>query len=112
MHSCIFCQIVQHAIPARIVYEDEQVVAFHDIQPVAPVHVLIVPTRHIPTIHDLIPAESPILGQLFGIARTLAEQLGIHQTGYRTVFNCNRDAGQTVFHVHLHLIGGKVLSWP
>jgi histidine triad (HIT) family protein len=112
MHSCIFCKVAEHAAPAKIVYEDDQVVAFQDIRPVAPVHVLIIPRKHIPTLNEVTVADHPVIGQLFLTARNLAEQFGIHQRGYRTVFNCNDDAGQTVYHLHLHLIGGRVLSWP
>ena len=99
-------------MPAKIVYEDDHVVAFQDIRPVAPVHVLIIPKKHIPTLNDVTVADSPLIGQLFQVAKALAEQFGIHQKGYRTVFNCNEEAGQTVFHIHLHLIGGRVLNWP
>ena len=112
MHSCIFCQIAKHAAPAKIVYEDDHVVAFQDIQPVAPVHVLIIPKKHIPTLNDLNEADQSVLGQLFLVAKSIAKQFGIHERGYRTVFNCNNDAGQTVYHLHLHLLGGRVLSWP
>jgi histidine triad (HIT) family protein len=112
MHSCIFCQIALHAAPAKIVYEDDQMVAFQDIRPVAPVHVLIIPRKHIPTLNDVAETDQTLIGQLFQTASNLAVQFGIHERGYRAVFNCNADAGQTVYHLHLHLIGGKVLSWP
>jgi histidine triad (HIT) family protein len=112
MQACIFCQIASHLAPAKIVYEDDQLVAFHDIRPQAPVHVLICPRKHISTLNDLTPGDQPLLGALFGTATKLAEQFGVHQRGYRTVFNVNAEAGQTVFHLHLHLIGGRVLSWP
>jgi histidine triad (HIT) family protein len=112
MHSCIFCQIAQHAAPAKIVFEDDHVVAFQDIRPVAPVHVLICPKKHIPTLNDVTSADHPLIGRIFDAARVIAEQSGIHQRGYRTIFNCNDEAGQTVYHIHLHLIGGRVLGWP
>ena len=112
MHSCIFCQIAQNAASAKIVYEDDDVVAFHDIRPVAPVHVLICPKKHIPTLNDVTAEDHPLLGKIFQTAASLAEQFGIHRRGYRTVFNCNEEAGQSVYHIHLHLIGGRVLSWP
>jgi len=112
MKSCIFCQITEHKIPAQIAYEDERVVAFHDIRPQAPVHLLICPKKHIPTLNDLSTDDHGLLAQLFEVAKKLAAQFGVDQKGYRTVFNVNHEAGQTVFHLHLHLIGGRVLSWP
>ena len=112
MHSCIFCQIAATSAPAKIVYEDDDVIAFHDVRPVAPVHLLICPKKHIPTLNDLTVADHPLLGKIFETATKLAVQFGIHNRGYRTVFNCNGDAGQTVYHIHLHLIGGRSLSWP
>ena len=110
--SCIFCRIAQHTAPARIAYEDGHVLAFHDLRPVAPVHVLVCPKKHIPTLNDLEPGDDVLLGRIFQTAKKLAEQFGVAQTGYRTVFNVNAEAGQTVYHLHLHLIGGRVLSWP
>jgi histidine triad (HIT) family protein len=112
MPTCIFCQIADHKLPARIVHEDEQVVAFHDIRPVAPVHVLICPRSHIATLNDVSEKDGPTLVRMFEIARSVAERLGVFQNGYRTVFNVNADAGQTVFHLHLHVIGGRRLPWP
>ena len=112
MHSCIFCQIAEKSASAKIVYEDDDVIAFHDVRPVAPVHLLVCPKRHIPTLNDLTAADHPLVGKIFEAATKLAEQFGIHKRGYRAVFNCNGDAGQTVYHIHLHLIGGRVLSWP
>jgi histidine triad (HIT) family protein len=112
MQSCLFCQIASHAIPSRIVHEDDQVVAFHDINPQAPVHVLIVPKKHIATLNDLTSEDTSLLAHIFQTARTVAVQFGVQDTGYRTVFNVNSEAGQTVFHLHLHVIGGRKLSWP
>ena len=112
MNSCIFCQIAQRAMPAKIIYEDDRIVAFHDIRPVAPVHLLVIPRKHIPTLNDIDGADHPLMGQLFEVTKALAKQFGIQDSGYRTVFNCNADAGQTVYHLHLHVIGGRVLSWP
>ena len=112
MNSCIFCQIAQHETSAELVYENDHVVAFQDIRPVAPVHVLICPRKHIATLNDVTADDHPLIGEMFQVVRTLAEQFGIHQRGYRATFNCNEEAGQTVFHLHLHLIGGRVLNWP
>jgi histidine triad (HIT) family protein len=110
--SCIFCKIAQHTAPARVAFEDDVLVAFHDIRPVAPVHLLICPKDHIGTLNDLTPENDALLGRIFQTAKNLAKQLGVDQKGYRTVFNVNADAGQTVFHLHLHLIGGRALNWP
>lgn len=109
---CLFCQIINREIPASIVYEDDHVVAFNDINPQAPTHVLIVPRRHIQTLNDLLPGDDQLVGELVRRAATIAAERGISAAGYRTVFNTNRDAGQTVFHIHLHLIGGRSLAWP
>jgi len=110
--SCLFCRIVAGEIPARIIYRDDEVVAFHDINPQAPVHVLVVPTTHIATTNDLAPEHDAIVGRMVRRAAAVARELGIAAPGYRTVFNCNRDAGQTVFHIHLHLLGGRPMHWP
>jgi histidine triad (HIT) family protein len=112
MESCLFCRIASKELPSKIAHEDDQVVAFHDINPQAPVHVLIVPRKHIATLNDVQPADAPLLGHMFQVAKKMAEQYGVEQNGYRTVFNVNADAGQTVFHLHLHVIGGRRLSWP
>jgi histidine triad (HIT) family protein len=112
MDSCLFCRIANKQLPSNIVYEDDDVVAFHDINPQAPVHVLIVPRKHIATLNDVQPADADLLGHMFQVAKKMAEQNGVAQNGYRTVFNVNEDAGQTVFHLHLHVIGGRRLSWP
>ena len=110
--SCLFCKIIAGEIPASIVYEDDHVLAFNDINPQAPTHVLIVPKRHIETMNALEPGDDHIVGELVRRAAAIAEDRGISASGYRTVFNTNRDAGQTVFHIHLHLIGGRSLAWP
>jgi histidine triad (HIT) family protein len=109
---CLFCKIVNREIPASIVYEDDRVLAFNDINPQAPVHILIVPKRHIATLNDLQPDDDAIVGELVRRAATIAEDRQISAGGFRTVFNTNRDAGQTVFHIHLHLLGGRGLEWP
>jgi len=112
MSDCLFCRIVQRQIPASIVYEDEHVLAFNDINPQAPTHVLVIPKRHVASLDELGAADDAIVGELVRRAAAIARERGITAGGYRTVFNTNRDAGQTVFHVHLHLIGGRTMSWP
>jgi histidine triad (HIT) family protein len=110
--SCLFCKIIAREIPASIVYEDESVLAFNDINPQAPTHVLLVPKRHIATLSELQPDDDQIVGELVRRAAAIAVERGISAGGFRTVFNTNRDAGQTVFHIHLHLLGGRSLAWP
>jgi histidine triad (HIT) family protein len=112
MTDCLFCKIVKREIPGSIVYEDEHVLAFNDINPQAPTHVLLVPKRHIASLNDLEPGDDQIVGELARRAAAIAKERGIATGGYRTVFNTNRDAGQTVFHIHLHLLGGRSLQWP
>lgn len=110
--TCFFCKIAKGEIPADIVYQDEDVVAFNDINPQAPNHVLIIPKRHINTLNDLEQGDELLIGQLFMAAKAIAEKLGQTESGYRTVFNCNADGGQSVYHIHLHYLGGRQLSWP
>ena len=110
--SCLFCKIVAGEIPAKRVYEDEIVVAFEDINPQAPVHVLVIPKRHVATLNDLQASDDQLVGTLVRRAAAIAGERGLAAGGYRTVFNCNRDAGQTVFHIHLHLLGGRRMTWP
>ena len=110
--SCIFCKIVSNETKATIVYRDEQVTAFRDRHPVAPTHILIVPNRHIESVGALEPADEPLVGHLFTVARTLAEQEGIAKGGYRLITNTGADGGQTVFHLHMHLIGGQRMRYP
>ena len=109
---CIFCKIIKGEIPSHKVYEDTEVIAFKDIQPKAPVHLLIIPKKHIPTLLDLTENEAEIVGKIVLVANKLAKENSIDESGYRLVFNCNRDAGQAVFHIHLHLFGGRQLGWP
>jgi histidine triad (HIT) family protein len=109
---CLFCKIIAREIPASIVYEDDNVLAFNDINPQAPVHILVVPKRHISTLNDLQPADDAVVGEMVRRAAVIAGDRKISAGGFRTVFNTNRDAGQTVFHIHLHLIGGRNLEWP
>ena len=110
--NCLFCKIISREIPGSIVYEDEHVLAFNDINPQAPTHVLVVPKRHIETLNDLTPGDDQIVGELARRAAAIAKDRGITAGGFRTVFNTNRDAGQTVFHIHLHLLGGRNMAWP
>jgi histidine triad (HIT) family protein len=110
--ECLFCRIVAGEIPGAVVYENDHVVAFKDINPQAPTHVLIVPRRHIASLNDLEPADDAIVGELVRTAAAIAKKNGHAEGGYRTVFNCNADAGQTVFHIHLHVLGGRKMTWP
>lgn len=110
--GCIFCKIADKKIPAKLVYEDDKVVAFDDINPQAPTHTLIIPREHIATVNDLAPKHNELVGHMFQVAREIAKQKGIDASGYRSVFNCNRDSGQEVFHIHLHVLGGRRMSWP
>lgn len=112
MAACLFCSIVNHEINASIVYEDDRIVAFNDINPQAPTHILVVPKRHIASLNDLSAEDDVLVGELVRRAAAIAQSRGISVGGYRTVFNTNRDAGQTVFHIHLHLLGGRSLHWP
>lgn len=112
MADCLFCKMVAGEIKPNVVYEDDAVLAFRDINPQAPTHVLVVPKRHISTINDLQGEDAELLGRLYLGAKQVAEQEGIATDGYRTVMNCNAAAGQTVFHLHLHLLGGRNMHWP
>ena len=112
METCLFCRIAKRDLPSKMAYEDDQVIAFHDIKPVAPVHVLVCPRKHIATLNDVEAEDAPLLAHMFDVARKIAEQFGVAQKGYRTSFNVNAEAGQTVFHLHLHVIGGRPLGWP
>jgi len=110
--DCLFCRIAAGEIPAKIVREDAIAVAFEDINPHAPLHVLVVPRQHIATLNELTDGDEALVGHLVGMARDIARDRGFDDSGYRTVFNCNADGGQTVFHIHLHLLGGRSLTWP
>jgi histidine triad (HIT) family protein len=112
MSDCLFCRIAGGQIPASIVHQDDQLVAFKDINAQAPLHVLVVPRRHIAALNDLSAADDELVGAMVRLAGSLAKQAGYDERGYRTVFNCNADAGQTVFHIHLHLLAGRRLAWP
>lgn len=112
MSDCLFCKIREGEIPAEIVFENEAVLAFRDVNPQAPTHILIIPRKHIATTNELAPEDEVIMGALFTAARTIAEEEGISDDGYRMVVNCNQGAGQTVFHIHMHLLGGRNMRWP
>lgn len=112
MSDCLFCKLIAGQIPAAIVYQNDVVVAFKDITPQAPTHVLVVPRRHIASMNDLSPEDDALVGEMVRTAAAIAKENGHAAGGYRTVFNCNADAGQTVFHLHLHLLGGRKMRWP
>ena len=112
MADCLFCKIINREIPASIVYEDDAVVAFNDINPQGPTHVLVVPKRHIESLNELQPGDDQIVGELIRRAAAIAKERGVSAGGFRTVFNTNGDGGQTVFHIHVHLLGGRRMQWP
>lgn len=108
--DCIFCKIIEGSIPSTKVYESENVIAFKDIQPAAPVHILIIPKKHIPTMNDVTEEDGPVVAELFAAAREIAKQQGIAESGYRLINNVNSDGGQIVYHLHIHLLGGEKLG--
>jgi histidine triad (HIT) family protein len=110
--SCLFCRIVAGEIPASKVFEDDRLVAFNDINPQAPMHVLVVPREHIASLNDLTPDHEGLVGLMVRRGAALAAERGYDARGFRTVFNCNADAGQTVFHIHLHVLAGRPMTWP
>ena len=110
--DCVFCKILAGEIPADIVYESDAAIGFRDVNPQAPMHVLIIPRKHIATINDLDTGDEALVGSLTMAAQEIARQEGFADDGYRTVMNCNEEAGQTVFHIHLHLLGGRRMAWP
>ena len=112
MSECIFCRIRDGEIPADIVHDDPLCLAFRDIHPAAPVHLVLIPKEHIPSLDDARPAHEALLGHLMTVAGELARRLGVAGSGYRLVANCNSDGGQEIFHVHVHLLGGRKLGWP
>jgi histidine triad (HIT) family protein len=112
MSDCLFCGIVEKKIKGDVLYEDNSVVAFKDINPKAPVHILIIPRKHIATLSELSRADGEIVGDIFLVAAKLAQEQGVAQDGFRIVVNAGADAGQTVFHLHFHLLGGRHLGWP
>lgn len=112
MSETIFSKIIKREIPADIVYEDGEVLAFRDVNPQAPTHILIIPKKPIPTLNDLDTADAPLVGKMVLTAKKLAAENGFAEDGYRLVFNCNTRGGQTVYHLHLHLLGGRSFKWP
>ena len=112
MSDCLFCRILAGEIPATIIYENEKVLAFRDIDPQAPTHVLIIPRKHITTPNDITVDDASLIGEMYLAAQKIAIQEGLSERGYRTVMNCNAEAGQTVFHIHLHVLGGRPMQWP
>lgn len=112
MADCLFCGIIEGRIKGDIVYRDDRIVAFRDVRPQAPVHVLVVPVKHIETLAGLQDEDHELIGAIYRVANRLAQQEGIAEDGYRVVVNCGANAGQTVFHIHFHLLGGRLFSWP
>ena len=112
MTNCIFCKIISGDIPGDIVYQDDDVLAFRDLNPKAPTHILVIPKKHISTLNDVQTDDAELVGKMYLAAKKIAADEGIAEPGYRTVMNCNALAGQTVFHIHLHLLGGRPMSWP
>ena len=112
MSDCVFCRIVARQAAGEILYQDEQVTAFRDIHPVAPTHVLIVPNKHIASVNDLSIEDEPLVGHMFSVARLIAQQEGVSESGYRLIVNTNAHAGQMVYHLHLHVIGGQRMRYP
>lgn len=112
MEDCIFCKILKGEIPCDKIYEDDRVLSFKDISPEAPVHVLIIPKKHISSINDLKEEDEDLIGYIYTVAAKIAKQLGVEEKGYRIVSNCGEDGGQTVPHIHFHFLGGRKLNWP
>ena len=112
MNECLFCKLAEGQIPVTILFQDDTLVAFADINPQAPLHLLIIPKKHIASLNDLSDADDALVGSMIRRAAAIAKEHGYDERGYRTVFNTNRDAGQTVFHIHLHLLAGRPLAWP
>ncbi|MBT4836547.1 MAG: histidine triad nucleotide-binding protein [Methylococcales bacterium] len=112
MSNCLFCKIINGDIPADIVYQDDELLAFRDVSPQAPTHVLIIPKKHISTINDIEQNDAELIGKMMLTAKKIANDEGVSDEGYRVVMNCNALAGQTVFHIHLHLMAGRAMTWP
>ncbi len=112
MTDCLFCKMIAGDIQPDVVYEDDSVLAFRDIAPQAPLHVLVVPRQHLATLNELTPANAGLLGQMYLAAQRIARDAGLAERGYRTVMNCNAEAGQSVFHLHLHVLAGRPMHWP
>ena len=112
MENCIFCRIVSGDMASDKVYEDDEILAFNDVNPKAPTHIVVIPKAHIATLNDLDDGHAALVGKLFLAARRMAREQGFAEAGYRTVINCNRLAGQSVFHIHLHVLAGRLMGWP
>ncbi len=112
MTDCIFCKIVSGDIPGDIIYQDDDVLAFRDLNPQAPTHILVIPKKHIATTNEIEPEDAELVGKMYLAAKQIAKDEGIAESGYRCVLNCNAEAGQTVFHIHLHILGGRPMGWP
>jgi histidine triad (HIT) family protein len=112
MENCLFCRIAGKKIPAAVVYEDDEMIAFRDIAPKAPLHAVFIPKKHIETLNDISKEDAPLLGRMMAAAKDTAAREGFSEKGYRIVVNCNKDAGQEVFHVHMHLMAGRKFMWP
>ena len=112
MEDCLFCKIVNNEIPAELIFEDDRIVAFNDINPQAPIHILIIPKEHFASLNDIPEEKIDLMGHILLRARQIAQNLGIQESGYRIVLNTARDSGQEVFHIHFHLLGGRRMTWP
>ena len=112
MENCLFCKIINREIPATIIFDNDYVLAFEDIDPQAPIHLLIIPKKHIATINDIEPSDKKICGDMLLAAKDIASIMNVDSRGYRTIFNTNEDAGQTVFHIHMHFLAGRKMKWP
>ncbi|MFB3853387.1 MAG: histidine triad nucleotide-binding protein [Vicinamibacterales bacterium] len=112
MDACVFCRIAAGQAPASVVYEDEEMIAIRDVNPQAPLHLLVIPRKHVRTLNDLAEGDDLLIGRMIRRAAALAAENGAAAQGYRTVFNCERGAGQTVYHIHLHVLGGRHFGWP
>jgi histidine triad (HIT) family protein len=110
--SCLFCRILAGEIPGTFLHQDDRLVVLKDINPQAPLHALVIPRKHVATLNDLSPEDDGLIGEMLRRAAIVAREHGVADSGYRAVFNCNREAGQTVFHIHLHVLGGRPLAWP
>jgi len=110
--SCLFCRIIAGEIPGTFLHQDDRLVVLEDVNPQAPLHALVIPRKHVATLNDLSAEDDALVGEMFRRAAMVAREHGVADTGYRAVFNCNRGAGQSVFHIHLHLLGGRPLAWP
>ncbi len=112
MSDCLFCKIESGDIPSDTIFKNDNVIAFRDVAPQAPTHILIIPRKHISTTNDLTTEDQALVGEIMIVAKDIAKQEGLSESGYRLVFNCNQDGGQAVYHIHLHLLGGRKLGWP